>query len=97
VVEHSFGGDKLIVGIIIAFLAGLVILGGIKRIGKVAEKLVPLMAVIYTVAALIIIITNIVDVPAALATIVKTAFTGMGTSPVAHATATTDHPVRQGI
>jgi len=127
VVEHSFGGNNLVVGIIIAILAGLVILGGIKRIGKVAEKLVPLMAVIYTVAALVIIITNIVEVPAALATIVKTAFTGMapaggfagstimiviqngfargvysneagmGTSPVAHATATTDHPVRQGM
>jgi AGCS family alanine or glycine:cation symporter len=127
VVRHSFNGDELVVGIIIAVLTGMVILGGIKRIGKVAEKLVPLMAVLYTLAALIIIILNITHVPAALATIVRTAFTGMapaggfagstlmvviqngfsrgvysneagmGTSPVAHATATVDHPVRQGI
>lgn len=127
VINHSFGGDQLVVGIVIAVLAGLVILGGIKRIGKVAEKMVPIMAVIYTVAALIIIFANFTAIPAALATIVKTAFTGMapaggfagstimiviqngfargvysneagmGTSPVAHATATVDHPVRQGI
>jgi AGCS family alanine or glycine:cation symporter len=127
VTNHSFGANTLIVGIIIAFLTGLVILGGIKRIGKVAEKLVPLMAVFYTLAALIIIALNITAVPAAIATIVRTAFTGMapaggfvgstimigirngfargvysneagmGTSPVAHATATVDHPVRQGI
>jgi alanine or glycine:cation symporter, AGCS family len=77
VVSHSFGGDKLIVGIVIAVLVGLVILGGIKRIGKVAERLVPLMAVIYFLGALIILILNIGAVPGALGLIVKSAFTGM--------------------
>jgi AGCS family alanine or glycine:cation symporter len=127
VLSHSFEVNHLLTGIVIAVLVGLVILGGIKRIGKVAEKVVPLMAVIYFVGAMVIIILNIGKLPAAFGTIISSAFTGgaavggfagstfilairngfargvysneagMGTSPFAHATATVDHPVRQGI
>lgn len=127
VVSYSFGVNKLVAGIIIAVLVGLVILGGIKRIGKVAEKLVPLMAVIYFVGAMAIILINVAELPGALATIFRSAFggmapvggfagstimmaiqngfargvysneAGMGTSPMAHSTAITDHPVRQGM
>ena len=55
---------------------GLVVLGGIKRISKVAQVVVPFMAVLYVTLALIILITNITAVPAAIVTIVKSAFTG---------------------
>lgn len=51
--------SRLIIGIIVAIIVGLVLLGGIKRIGKVTEKLVPFMAVLYILAALIVIFGNI--------------------------------------
>ncbi|MFA7396268.1 MAG: sodium:alanine symporter family protein [Sphaerochaetaceae bacterium] len=76
VVQHSFGGSTLITGIVVAILAGLVILGGIKRIGKVAEKVVPFMAVVYVLGAIIILLLNIVHIPAAFALIFKSAFAG---------------------
>jgi AGCS family alanine or glycine:cation symporter len=62
--------------VIVTVIVGLVVLGGIKRISKVSEIVVPFMAVLYVVFALIIIITNASKVPAAIALIVKTAFTG---------------------
>ena len=52
------------------------VLGGIQRISKVAQIVVPFMAVLYVALALIILITNITAVPAAIVTIVKSAFTG---------------------
>ena len=55
---------------------GLVVIGGIKRIAKVSEIVVPFMAVLYVVLALLIIITNISLVPGAIVSIVKSAFTG---------------------
>ncbi len=72
----SFQVPPWITGIVMATLTGAVILGGIKRIAKVAEKLVPFMACAYILGALIIIIINISEVPAALMLIVKDAFTG---------------------
>ncbi|MEL6764871.1 MAG: alanine:cation symporter family protein, partial [Cyanobacteria bacterium J06607_6] len=61
-------------GIILAGLAGFVIIGGIRRIGGVAEKLVPAMALIYIVACLFVIVVNIGQVPAAIGTIIREAF-----------------------
>ncbi|WP_026072598.1 alanine/glycine:cation symporter family protein [Nodosilinea nodulosa] len=61
-------------GLVLAALAGFVIIGGISRIGAVAEKLVPAMAVIYVVACLFVIVVNIGQVPAAIATIFREAF-----------------------
>ena len=72
----NFSVDKQLTGAVIAILAGLVILGGIKRIGVVAGKLVPFMAVAYIVGSLIIIFANISEVPAALMVIVDSAFNG---------------------
>ena len=72
----SFQVPPWITGIVMATLTGAVILGGIKRIAKVAEKLVPFMASAYILGALIIIIINISAVPAALLLIVEDAFTG---------------------
>jgi len=72
--QSKFAIDPWISGAVIAVLAGAVIIGGIKRLGKVAGKLVPIMAILYIAGSLIIIIINIGEVPAALALIVKSAF-----------------------
>ena len=57
--ESSFFADKAwMYGLIMAILLGAVIIGGIKSIAKVTEKLVPLMAIVYVFAALVIIIIN---------------------------------------
>lgn len=61
-------------GLLMTFLVGIVILGGIRRIAKVADKIVPSMALVYVTAALIVIISNAAHVPAALAEIVRQAF-----------------------
>ena len=75
-----FGGNyscaTVVAGVILTLCVGLVVLGGIRRIAKVSEVIVPFMAVLYVGLAVIIIITNITAVPAALASIVKSAFTG---------------------
>ena len=68
--EASFFADKgWLFGVILAFLVGLVIVGGIKSIGRVASRLVPLMAIIYLTAALIVIGMHWQNIPGALATI----------------------------
>ena len=74
--EQTYSVPTYITGIVIAVLVAAVILGGIKRIADVASKLVPLMAIIYVVAALIIILLNIGGVPAAFGEIFGQAFTG---------------------
>lgn len=66
---------NLILGIVIAILVALVLLGGIKRIGKVTEKLVPFMALLYLVLALGVILLNIEHVPSVFVSIFKGAFT----------------------
>lgn len=125
--ESTFGISTLTGGVIIAIAAGIVLIGGVKRIGEVAERIVPFMAVLYSLGALIIIGMNISRVPEMFGIIFREAFTGsaaaggfagsaalmavrqgfargifsneggMGSAPVAHATATTTHPVQQGI
>ena len=64
----------LITGICVAIFVALVLLGGVKRIGQVTEKLVPLMAVIYIVCALIVVFANVSAVPGVFASIFKGAF-----------------------
>lgn len=123
----TFGIQPWITGIVLAVLVALVIVGGIKKIGKVTEIVVPFMAAIYIIGGLIIIIANIQLVPQAFGVIFRDAFTGsaaaggfvgstltlsirygvargvftneagLGSAPIAHAAATTDHPVRQGL
>ena len=66
---------NLIFGIFIAALVAMVLLGGLKRIGQVSEKLVPVMAVLYVILALGVIILNIQRVPGVFAQIVSGAFT----------------------
>ncbi|MES9927258.1 MAG: sodium:alanine symporter family protein, partial [Candidatus Thiodiazotropha sp. 6PDIVS] len=115
-----------ITGGVMAVLAALVLIGGIKRIAEVAGKLVPIMAIAYLLGGGLILVLNITEIPAAIAEIVKYAFTptaatggfagaavwaairfgvargvfsneaGLGSAPIAHASAATDNPVRQG-
>jgi AGCS family alanine or glycine:cation symporter len=61
---------KLVIGIAFAIMVGLVIIGGIKRIAKVASRIVPFMAVAYCSAAMVILILNIDKIPSAFATII---------------------------
>jgi len=74
--ESNFSIPTWLTGTIIAIVTAAVILGGINRIATVAAKLVPFMAIAYVTGAMIIILINIADVPAALGTIVSDAFTG---------------------
>ncbi len=123
----SLGLDKNISGIIITIMVGLIVVGGVSRIGKISEKFVPFMASLYMLGCLFIIVANITAIPSVLLEIIKGAFTphaavggfagstialtmrwgiargaysneaGMGSAPIAHSTAKTDHPVRQGF
>jgi AGCS family alanine or glycine:cation symporter len=72
--DGQTGTLNLILGIVIALMVATVLLGGIKRIGKVTEKLVPFMAVLYVILALGVIILNIKTVPAVFAMIFEGAF-----------------------
>ena len=126
VVTNEFEIDKLTVGIVIAFLVTLVILGGIKSIGKTASKLVPIMSLIYIIGGLYIIVINYNQIPTIFFMIIESAFTGtaasggfagatiwmairfgvsrgvfsneagLGSSPIAHAAARTNSPIKQG-
>ncbi len=72
--ESTFNVPVTITGIIITVLALLIILGGIKSISKVSQVVVPLMAVFYIIAGLVVIIGNISNIPAGVAMIFKMAF-----------------------
>jgi AGCS family alanine or glycine:cation symporter len=108
-------------------LTAAVILGGIKRIGKVTELLVPFMALFYLAGGIVILILHAEKLPAVFALVFESAFSGtaaaggfagstiamalrygmarglfsneagLGSAPMVHAAATTDHPVRQGL
>ncbi len=71
---EKIGTFNLIMGIILAALVAMVLLGGIKRIGQVTEKLVPFMAVLYVLLALGVIFMNISEVPGIFVTIFAGAF-----------------------
>lgn len=72
--EENISLSNFIQGIFIMLLVGTVLLGGIKRIGKVTEKLVPFMALFYIILALGVILLNIQSVPGVFASIFKGAF-----------------------
>lgn len=123
----TIGIPKVAVGIFLVVVVGIVVYGGIKRITKFTEKMVPFMALLYILGALAIVIVNIAELPRVFGLIFKGAFTtqaamggfagasiaqamrwgiargtysneaGMGTAPMAHCAAVTDHPVRQAF
>jgi len=78
--EDSFGISPLITGLVMAVLAALVLIGGIRRIATVAGKLVPFMAISYIAASLVILALQFEQIPAALELIVKHAFTPVAAS-----------------
>ena len=117
---------NLIIGIIISILIMIILIGGIKRIGAVTEKLVPFMALGYILLALGVVIINYKIVPSVFQSIFEGAFAptavtggvvgsmfitmrrgvsrgifsneaGLGTGSIAHASADTPEPVRQGL
>ncbi|MCR4736166.1 MAG: alanine:cation symporter family protein [Treponema sp.] len=72
--EKSYTWATVIGGIVVTVLAALVILGGLKRISKVAEKVVPAMAIVYVFLGLSVLIMNATKIPGAFALIFKSAF-----------------------
>ena len=72
--KDSLGIDRIWTGIGLAIVTGFVVYGGIKRIAKVADVVVPIMAVGYIGMALLIILINITEIPGVIATIVSNAF-----------------------
>ncbi len=118
----AIGIPKLLTGIVLGGLVFVVIIGGIKRIAQAASAIVPIMAILYIVACLIVLLVNISDVPSAFINIFSNAFTGkaaaggtlaqvilmgfkrgifsneagLGSAPIAHASASTEDPVTQG-
>ena len=121
--DGSFFADKAwLFGLIMVIAVGVVIIGGIKSIARVAEKIVPIMGGIYVLAAIIVIGIHFANIPAALGIIFTEAFTpeaglggllgallmgvrraafsneaGFGTAAIAHSSAQTDDPVKQGL
>ncbi|MGG5254117.1 alanine/glycine:cation symporter family protein [Neobacillus sp. SM06] len=75
-IQSSFGINPWVTGIVLTIATGLVLLGGIKSIGRVTSYMVPFMAVFYILGGLIIIFANIEKLPAALNLIFSDAFTG---------------------
>ncbi|MBQ9167568.1 MAG: sodium:alanine symporter family protein [Oscillospiraceae bacterium] len=126
-VNATFGVPTWAIGIAVALLGALIFIGGIKRIATVTEFLVPFMSILYIVGALVVLVINVEQIPAAFGLIIKNTFTGtaamggflgasvmyacrvgmargvftheagMGSAPIAHASASTDHPARQGL
>ncbi len=122
-VQATFNIDPLITAGVLTIFVGAVLVGGVKRIGAVAGKVVPLMAIFYILASLLVVILKIDQVPHIFAMIIEQAFTpsaafgasiwatirygvargvfsneaGLGSAPIAHATATTKEPVNQAL
>lgn len=72
--EGAFGFPKIGTGLVVAAISGVVIFGGIKQIAKVAEIVVPFMAVAYLLMAVYVLIANIGQVPAIISMILSSAF-----------------------
>ena len=73
---NTYSWITVITCLILTVVVGLVVLGGIKRIAKVSEIVVPFMAILYVAFALLILIFNVTKIPMAISLIVKSAFTG---------------------
>ena len=72
--KAAFGVSEAVTGAVLAAVSAVILLGGLKRVAAVAERLVPAMALLYIVGALTVVGVHITAVPAALAAIVKGAF-----------------------
>ena len=126
VLKSAHTVDQKWSAIILAALTAPVVFGGVRRIAKVAELVLPFFALLYVLLAVVIIVTNLSSLPGVLSDIFSSAFglnpalagtaggitaamlngakrglfsneAGMGSAPNAAATATVDHPVKQGL
>jgi AGCS family alanine or glycine:cation symporter len=123
----SYDVNPYLVTATMAVITALVVLGGLRRIGRFSERLVPLMTVAYILGALVVITANAGALPGVFDSIFAHAFSpvagaggaagvavsaaikqgmargmlsneaGMGTAPMVHATADTEHPFQQGV
>ena len=75
-IYSSFGIDKMLTGGVLAILLGIVIIGGIKRIAKITEKLVPFMALVYVIGAFSVIIYNFENIIPSFISIFSQIFSG---------------------
>lgn len=78
--NSRFGISHILTGVILAILVALVLIGGIRRIAEVAGKLVPVMALSYVAAGLVVLLVNISEIPAAFNLIIVHAFTPIAAS-----------------
>ncbi len=78
--QSNFNVNPMLTGIVLAILVGLVIIGGVKRIGEVAGKLVPIMAIAYIAGSLLVIFANFGQVGNAFSLIFSSAFNGTAAS-----------------
>ncbi len=76
--DGPLGAWRFAIGIVFALLVGAVIIGGIKSIARVTEKVVPLMAVIYIIGCLAVLATNFTEIPRAIGEIFAGAFAPIG-------------------
>ncbi|MFF2449616.1 alanine/glycine:cation symporter family protein [Neobacillus sp. NPDC058068] len=72
--ENVYGLNKSITGIVIAALLGVIIFGGVKRIARVADIVIPFMALGYVIVAFIVVFANISEVPKMISLIISSAF-----------------------
>lgn len=72
--EQAFGVNTLIIGLILAVLTSLIIFGGVKRIARASEIIVPIMAITYVIVALFVILKNIGSIPSIFSLIIENAF-----------------------
>ena len=123
--QTSYGINPYVTGAVMATVTAVVVLGGVTRIVKVTEKLVPFMCAIYLAGAIIIVIRFAGEIPGVIELVLEGAFSGsaavggfagatvsqavrfgiarglfsneagLGSAPLVHSSATTDHPVRQ--
>ncbi|WP_297131101.1 alanine/glycine:cation symporter family protein [Terrisporobacter sp.] len=72
--SNAFGFDRLVVGVVLAVATGIIIFGGVHRIAKVSEIIVPIFAVLYILVALFVVVINISEIPNILKLIFESAF-----------------------
>jgi AGCS family alanine or glycine:cation symporter len=124
---ETLGVNRYVSSVMLMIVVGAVVLGGLIRVAKVADKMVPIMCILYLIGSVVVLGANIENLFPSLALVFTSAFTGtaatggfigagvsmairmglaratysceagMGSAPIAHAAAITDHPVRQGF
>ena len=72
--NNAFGMNRLVIGLILAALTGVIIFGGVHRVAKVSEIIVPIFAVLYILVSLFVVVINIGEIPGIIKAIFESAF-----------------------